>query len=239
MTTIIKTEAVKVDPGFKELLPGLTADERLALVESMQRDGFLSAYPILIWDETGILVDGHNRLECARAQGIATVYAERKSFASEADARAYIVTTQLMRRNLTPDQIAAACVLGGVEFPTSTKHVPAGVGAQAKELASDPSGRKLLLDVRSGTSTMIAAYRRFLRDHRPPPRARARLTPTEQRDCALRGLASQPTIHSLCEALPEQESAKQILAVIMSYSERTREKLLRDAIRAHNEGCES
>jgi hypothetical protein len=88
-----------VDPEFKAYLRMLTEDEQAQLLASLLRDGCRD--PLVVWDETGILVDGHHRKELCEANEIGFSVV-RKSFANREAALAWIQSTQLGRRNLTP-----------------------------------------------------------------------------------------------------------------------------------------
>jgi hypothetical protein len=49
----------RIDPEFRHLLPCKTAEERNALKESVRREG--TRDDLVVWDETNILLDGHDR----------------------------------------------------------------------------------------------------------------------------------------------------------------------------------
>ncbi len=92
-----------IDEEFRSLLPALTPDQRAGLEASILAQGILS--PLLVWEETGILLDGHNRLEIATREEIpfATRFVK---LASREAAVEWIFANQRDRRNLTPDQLA-------------------------------------------------------------------------------------------------------------------------------------
>ena len=92
-----------VDPEFAALLPALTPDQRDGLEKSILSDGVLS--PLVVWDEEGILLDGHNRLEIAQREGVPFPTRSVKLASREA-AIEWIFAHQRDRRNLTPDQLA-------------------------------------------------------------------------------------------------------------------------------------
>lgn len=97
------SELTKVDEEFRALLPALTPDQRAGLEKSVLADGILS--PLVVWEETGVLLDGHNRLEIAQREGIP--FATRAvKLASREAAVEWIFAHQRDRRNLTPDQLA-------------------------------------------------------------------------------------------------------------------------------------
>lgn len=61
---------VIVDPEFKSLIDALTEQEREDLETSIKENGFNKAFPIIIWKNHQIIVDGHNRYEICQKLGI-------------------------------------------------------------------------------------------------------------------------------------------------------------------------
>lgn len=96
-----------VDAEFAALCPPLTAEERSGLCDSLLAEGCRDA--LVVWAETGILLDGHNRLAICEAEGIDYRTVER-SFADRESAEDWVLRNQLGRRNLSPD---AASLLRG------------------------------------------------------------------------------------------------------------------------------
>ncbi len=98
---------IQVDPEFAALCPPLTAEEYSSLEASLLAEGCRDA--LVIWAETGILLDGHNRKWICEIHGIP--YQTREIVFPDRDsAMRWIITNQLARRNLTPD---AASLLRG------------------------------------------------------------------------------------------------------------------------------
>ena len=52
----------KIDNEFRDLIPALRPEELEGLEQSIKEDGCRD--PLIIWEEEGILVDGHNRKRC-------------------------------------------------------------------------------------------------------------------------------------------------------------------------------
>lgn len=146
----------RVDPEFENLLPRLDGDDPkfIALVESIRREGCRD--PIVVWVEEGIVVDGHHRIRACAIAG-AEYRIEPRSFASRAEARAWIVSTQVTRRNLSDDQVAALCALEGIDPPVYLR--ARGAVATARELAASPEGRDSLAWMRGIPSATLAAAR--------------------------------------------------------------------------------
>lgn len=88
---------IKIDSEFKNLIPPLTADERKGLEESILREGCRDA--LVTWN--GVLIDGHNRYEICKRNGIPYKVKEI-SLADRNAAKIWIIKNQLGRRNLPP-----------------------------------------------------------------------------------------------------------------------------------------
>lgn len=100
---MLTADKIVVDAEFHALIPPLTEDERRTLEENIERDGCL--HPVVVWAETGILLDGHNRREICQSKGLS--YGVRElCFDSRDDAKFWVIQHQFGRRNLTPFQRA-------------------------------------------------------------------------------------------------------------------------------------
>ncbi len=94
-----------IDREFDDLCPALTPDEERLLEQSVLADGCL--HSIIVWanhDDT--ILDGHNRYRICKKHG--------RKFATKAikidsreDAKAWIIRTQIGRRNLSESQRAS------------------------------------------------------------------------------------------------------------------------------------
>lgn len=98
-----------VDPEFEALIPPLAEEELSLLEHGLLVDGCRDA--LVVWKETGILLDGHNRLRICREHGLPFRTVE-VSIADRSAAEDWIDTNQLGRRNLSPD--AASRIRGRV-----------------------------------------------------------------------------------------------------------------------------
>jgi site-specific DNA-methyltransferase (adenine-specific) len=92
---------IRIDESLKNLVPPQRSDEHSLLEESILKNGFDSAYPLITWN--GILIDGHNRYEICREHGISYTTTE-KTFDDRSDVINWIIDNQLSRRNLTGEQ---------------------------------------------------------------------------------------------------------------------------------------
>jgi len=94
---------VRVDPQLHSLVPPLTEAEQRGLEDNLRRDGCLA--PLVVWAETGVLLDGHHRREICDKHGMA--YATCSiSLPDRKAAQRWVIEHQFGRRNLTPYQRA-------------------------------------------------------------------------------------------------------------------------------------
>ena len=121
---------IAIDPEFRSLIPPLQAEELSQLEANLKRDGCRD--PLVVWEECGILLDGHHRLEICQRERLefSTV---ALSFADRDAARLWVVMNQLGRRNLAPYQ---RCKLALVAKPI--------LSAQAKARQQEGGMEKLL-----------------------------------------------------------------------------------------------
>jgi hypothetical protein len=88
------------DNEFRSLIPPLQPDERTILEESLIRDG--NRDPVVIWKETKLLLDGHNRYDICVAHNIPLKPAIEISLPDRDEARIWIIRNQFGKRNLSP-----------------------------------------------------------------------------------------------------------------------------------------
>lgn len=87
---------IVINPTFKALIPPLSDEEREQLKTNILAEGCRD--PLVIWDNT--LIDGHNRYEICQQHNI-PFNTIAKTFASEDDAKNWIIFNQLGRRNIS------------------------------------------------------------------------------------------------------------------------------------------
>ena len=90
----------KIAKEFQSFMRGLSSAEEAALKESLERDGCTD--PLIVWKETDILLDGHNRwrlMPKGKGYQVRTVSLPDRLAALE-----WIAQRQLARRNLTDEQ---------------------------------------------------------------------------------------------------------------------------------------
>lgn len=105
-TTVSPAPIAVVDPEFAALIPPLTSQERELLEASLVQEGCRE--PLVVWEQGGILLDGHNRLEICSRHGIP--FTTRGVELKNRDAALlWSLNNQLGRRNLSAiDRIALA-----------------------------------------------------------------------------------------------------------------------------------
>ena len=59
---------ITIDPEFQALIPPLQAEELDQLEANLRRDGCRD--PLMVWEEAGVLLDGHHRLEICQREGL-------------------------------------------------------------------------------------------------------------------------------------------------------------------------
>ena len=91
---------VKIDPELQKLLPSLSADELTNLETSVLSEGIRD--PLIVWQGSGILLDGHNRFMLAEQHGL-PYRVQEMAFDTRDEARRWMILNQLSRRNLRPD----------------------------------------------------------------------------------------------------------------------------------------
>jgi len=121
----------RVDPEFAALCPPLTPEEYATLEESLLAEGCRDA--LVVWRETGVLLDGHNRKRICEQYGISYRTVE-VSLVDRDAAVAWIITNQLGRRNLHPD---AASLLRGRLYNMQKKAPGAPIGNNNRSIQRD------------------------------------------------------------------------------------------------------
>lgn len=121
-----------IDEQFRTLIPPLTDDEFSRLEENILKEGIRDK--LVVWNDT--LIDGHNRYRIATEHGLQyeTVH---KDFESREHALNWIISNQLGRRNLNPNQIT---YLTGKRFETEKKLKGAPIGNRNAEKQTAQNG---------------------------------------------------------------------------------------------------
>lgn len=123
-----RVSEIKINP---ELAAVYDKEEKIlnAIAKSMGSSGYDEAEPVVVWKETGEIVDGHSRYEGAMRAHLYEIPVVEKSFSSLEEAKAYTEHRQLDRRNLTQAEIyERAVALEDVSIKT-------GEGRSSEKLA--------------------------------------------------------------------------------------------------------
>jgi hypothetical protein len=100
----MRLSAIETRFPFDSLFP-VHPDILTNIKKDMAEQGYDLSQPIVIWDEQGVVVDGHTRLQAARELGLEDIQIYFKSFKDEDEALAYAIRNQRNRRNLTEPEI--------------------------------------------------------------------------------------------------------------------------------------
>lgn len=91
-----------INPRIAQILLPLGDEARRELEASILAEGVRD--PIVVWMETGDLLDGRTRLEIVEQHGLPFPNIRELSFPDEEAAKRWVLTNQLGRRNLTPKE---------------------------------------------------------------------------------------------------------------------------------------
>jgi len=95
---------LKVEEPFSILFP-VGEDTLESIRLDMESNGYDDAFPIIVWEEKGVVVDGHTRFTAALAVGLETVPVLIRNFDNEDDAILYAFHLQRNRRNMADEDI--------------------------------------------------------------------------------------------------------------------------------------
>jgi len=129
-----------------------------AITTSMQDNGYDEAQPIVVWSETGYVVDGHTRLYAARKAGLAEVAIYEQSFATFDDAQDYAIARQRDRRNMSREQqmsfVARVVRSKDQPKPRGGDHTSDGAKASMEAFANGKSAQALADQIGVGRATV-------------------------------------------------------------------------------------
>ena len=100
----VDPKTLRIDEPFKSLFP-IQESVLEMMSASMKKDGFKGSFPILVWRERQVVIDGHTRLQSALVAGLSEVIVYEQSFQSELEAIRYAKEAQIIRRNLNDGEI--------------------------------------------------------------------------------------------------------------------------------------
>ena len=185
---------IKIDPRLEKLIPPLQPDERAALEAALVASGGPTD-PIVVWRETGAILDGHNRYAICQAHRLPFAVHE-VSLPNHAAARGWMLDRALAKRNLTREQRILLRAQHGSGFTPGEESTAAVKQARAL-LASGDAPR--IAAALAGRLPLSTAYRAACK---PPVRKRAAPAPTVADD-----LRSRRAEHDRREAAARAERA--------------------------------
>ena len=103
-TTFVNPDTLTTRQPFKKLFP-IQEETLAAICQNMEVNGFDPVFPLVVWKEENVLVDGHTRFTAARTMNLEQVPVVYKSFEDEDDALLYSFHAQRNRRNMSDDDI--------------------------------------------------------------------------------------------------------------------------------------
>tara|TARA_B100001142_G_scaffold304985_1_gene333559 strand:+ start:2990 stop:3715 length:726 start_codon:yes stop_codon:yes gene_type:complete len=101
---IVPTDDLKTAEVFSNLF-AINPKNYKDIKSNIKKDGFRDCFPIIVWQGTGVIVDGHTRLKACQELGVPYVNAEYIHFDSELEAVEFAIKTQTNRRNLTDSEM--------------------------------------------------------------------------------------------------------------------------------------
>ncbi|MCF6249191.1 MAG: ParB N-terminal domain-containing protein [Desulfobacula sp.] len=103
-TNLINISELNIQDPFASLFP-IGNDTLDSIRQDMDKNGFDPVFPIIVWEEKNVVVDGHTRFASAKAIGLKEVPVLFKKFENEDDAILYGFHAQRNRRNMSDDDI--------------------------------------------------------------------------------------------------------------------------------------
>jgi hypothetical protein len=141
---LVHAEHVKPMP----FMPPLSAEEYQQLQANVLAEGCRE--PLVVWEEAGLLLDGHNREQICRAHAL-TFHTHLLSLPTREDAVNWIINNQIGRRNLTPEQKS---YLRGKRFNEAKKAAGRPGKLPHNEGVSGPTSKRLAAEYHVAPTTI-------------------------------------------------------------------------------------
>ena len=103
-TDLIHISELSVQDPFAAIFP-IGTETLESIQQDMEANGFDEIFPIIVWEDKNIVVDGHTRFAAAKAAGLEEVPILYKAFDNEDDAVLYSFHVQRNRRNMSDEDI--------------------------------------------------------------------------------------------------------------------------------------
>jgi ParB family chromosome partitioning protein len=184
---------IVIDPEFSKVFAA-QEKTREEITRKIRMYGYDKSQPLVVWKGENILLDGHTRLEAAKAAGLEEVPVTEMEFGSREDAMLYTFERQALRRNLTPAEILyAAQTLGAgrkerdgggraAEQLAERLGISAATVYQARKIWME-APEKDLKAVQKGERSIAAVYRQVTKK-KSPPAGKAEAQPPEENRAA-------------------------------------------------------
>ena len=166
-TDFVPVSDLKVEAPFSSLFP-IGGDTLEAIRSDMAARGFDDVFPLIVWEDRNIVVDGHTRFAAARALELEKVPVIYRSFENEDDAVLYCFHVQRNRRNLADEDILRCLEVLDRIAPPARKKPGNGQKDVSEGASAEPVTKKELDAQRArelGTSVAKAEKARKLLEH--------------------------------------------------------------------------
>ena len=123
---------LNIDPEIAGFLRVLSEAEYKHLEQNCIENGILD--PVIVWDEGGVVVDGHNRYRIANEHGL-QFEVTKISFGDLDEVKEWISQRQVGRRNLQVQECAKLCKNYLQDNPDATPHeIGKEIGASTRQV---------------------------------------------------------------------------------------------------------
>ena len=109
-TTLVSPDTLTTRKPFDKLFP-IQEETLVAISQDMEGNGFDPVFPLVVWEEENVVVDGHTRFAAARNMHLDQVPVVYKSFENDDDALLYSFHVQRHRRNMSDNDIVKCLAL--------------------------------------------------------------------------------------------------------------------------------
>jgi N6-adenosine-specific RNA methylase IME4 len=153
---------ISIKQEFKSLIPPLSPEEFAQLEKNCLAEGIREK--ILVWK--GLIIDGHNRFEIATRWGL-DFQTQEKHFENESDVKAWMITNQFGRRNLSNYQRSVLALQLESVFKEKAKEKQKGgqggvlLSQKSDEAKQEVSTKKELAKVANVSHDTIAKVKKI------------------------------------------------------------------------------
>ena len=147
-------DRIIIREDFKALIPPLATEEIEQLEANILKEGVRD--PLVIWPvgDSFILVDGHNRFSVCQKHGLEFPF-KKVNFKDEEEVRAWMITNQLGRRNLSPEQQSYLRGLRYLAEKSQGKRSDLTSGQNVQKLEGESTAERLAKEYNVSDKTII------------------------------------------------------------------------------------